>query len=460
MEEYVDTLNDEDFLKALEEAEYAGHSEQESGEEDLGASDDVSEEEGIEVAEDDESEADENEEKDDINEDTDHSEDSSEEDSDDVDTNEADDGELDDNTGEEDDTDGETDEENSQMDDSDTDTDTEQNDDENSGDTDEVDYKKQYDELLTKSTEAQVNTDKLQAFHDEVTSEFTANGKKVKGFTDPKKIIQSQQMAYGYSDKMATLKKYRPFIGSMKERGMLEDTEKFDLMMDLYDGNVEAIKSHIQKLDIDPVDLDMDKIAYDKGNHVTSNIQLALNDVLDNASNSGVKSEVERVVREQWDPDSVVELLGDAKASSDLVEHMRSGAFGAIQARIEENKLTDVSGMYAEKSDISKYKEALAELNSEYIAQQQSTQKIDAEKVEAEAKTDAVNAEKAKIETERKAKEYKAKAENEKLKADKARNKATVVSKKKSGTKTNKRVSDPMDLDDDAFASLVDGFIN
>ena len=449
----VNELSDEDFLKALEEAEYADLSD-ESEEEDLegtstevsdeAENDDEDQENGSEDNDDEDAENSEND-----DEDTDQEDEESEEDLDNVETTKADDGESDEETtGAEDNTDDDSTEENTQVKDGDTDTETKQKNDDDSAETDEVDYKKQYEELAAKA-------EKLQAFHDEVTGEFTANGKKVKGFADPKKIIQAQQMAYGYSDKMAAFKKYRPLMGPIKERGLLEDPEKFNLMMDLYDGNVEALKAHIKTLNLDPMELDMDTIQYNHGNHMTSPMELAFNDVIDNAANSGVKDQIERVVREQWDTESVVELLKSPEASADLIDHVGSGVFEAVNDRIMEKKASDVLGTFAVKPAIVQYREALAELNAEYANYEQSQNAA----AEAE-KAKAIEAEKIRIENERKAAEYKTKAEQEKLKADKARSKATTASrKKKAVVKPTKVVLDPMELSDEELTKLVDGFI-
>jgi hypothetical protein len=60
---------------------------------------------------------------------------------------------------------------------------------------------------------------KYKEFYDKVTGEFVANGRKVRGFTDPDKLIQAQQMAYGFSEKMAAFKKYKPYIKAIEDKG-------------------------------------------------------------------------------------------------------------------------------------------------------------------------------------------------------------------------------------------------
>jgi len=129
------------------------------------------------------------------------------------------------------------------------DTDTEQEADVADGETtDDVDYQKQYEELLTNSKEA-------LDFYDKVAgAKFKANGKEVEGFKDPEKLIQAQQLAYNYSAKMAGFKQYRPFMQPLKERGLLENPEKFDMIMDIVDGNTDALKKYIQDSGIDPLE--------------------------------------------------------------------------------------------------------------------------------------------------------------------------------------------------------------
>ena len=82
-----------------------------------------------------------------------------------------------------------------------------------------VNYQAKYDELLTQS-------EKARNFYDVATSQFKANGKMVKGFTDPNKIIESQQMLHGFEGKMQVFKKHKPFLRALQEQGMVEEDRK------------------------------------------------------------------------------------------------------------------------------------------------------------------------------------------------------------------------------------------
>jgi hypothetical protein len=396
-------------------------------------------------------------------EDTDHEDDLDDsEDDDDAQTNDGIDGEDQDSDEDEDELDEEDDEENTQVDDDslsadDTDdkskddesddkdsedakddTDTKTEDDDKKSDTDDIDYKKEYE--------------RFKGFYDEVTSEFKANGRTVRGFDDPKKIIEAQQMAANFSEKMAGFKQYRPYMAPLKERGILEDQTKFDLAMNLLDGDKEALKQHIKNLDIDPLDLDMDEIKYEGKRQTSSDFNIALEDLYENAERNGVKQQVNTVIGQQWDNESLVELVQDQKSAADLVDHLSSGAFDAVQDRIAEIKRADFDGRFNSLSDINQYRTAAQQLETEYqeYAKTQGTTEAPT------AQADLVAEEKAKIEKERQEAEYKAQVEQKNKQASEARKKAASVSKKKVKRKPKKKTFDPMALDDDAFAAELD----
>ena len=211
--------------------------------------------------------------------------------------------------------------------------------------TDEIDYKAFYD--------AVVNT------------EFVVNGKKTKGFADPKKIIQSQQMAGGFSEKMAGFKKYRPFMAPLKERGMLEDKAKFDLAMNLVDGDKEAIKEHLKSLKIDPLDLDMETIEYTPKPATTSEEALVLEDTMERARNAGIEDRVRDIVGKEWDDDSFKEFVTNSAVRNDLLNHIETGVYDTVQDKMLELSRLDYDGAYGDLSTVEKYRVAVRALNNE-----------------------------------------------------------------------------------------------
>jgi len=399
-------------------------------------------------------------------EDTDQEEDSE----DDEELDEADDGELDEDSEDEDD----DEEEDSLVEDYDSDDEDSDGEDEDDTDTDEVAEESEdgdtdeesEDEADTEETsdgEAQ-DTDGVdyKAFYDAVVNtEFVVNGRKTKGFADPQKIIQSQQMAGGFSEKMAGFKQYRPFMAPLKERGMLEDQTKFDLAMNLIDGDKEAIKKHLQSLEIDPLDLDMEKIEYSGKPTVASQESLVIEDVMERAKATGIEDRVRQVVGKDWDAESFQEFVSNDAVREDLLNHIETGAYDAVQDKMLEMSRLDVNGSFGAMNTISKYRAAVRELQAEQPAAQPSTPVVEPKATTPKkvAKKPTVKAEKAKIEQARKEEEYKAKAAKREAKLTQQRKKAASMSRKKAKAKPKPKF-DPLKVEGEELDNLMDFLIS
>lgn len=298
---------------------------------------------------------------------------------------------------------------------------------------------------------------RLKQFYDQIANaEFVANGKKVKGFTDPEKIIRSQQMLHGYSDRMKGFNEYRPFMKALKDNGLLEDESKFNFALSLLKGDKAAIKQHMKTLSIDPVDLELDETAYKPTNYVASKESLILEDTLQVARESGIEDKLRKTIGEQWDNESFQEFVSNPDVRQDLLEHMQSGAFDLVQDKIAEMEVLDTYGTFRNMKSTDKYRQAVQLVNKElaakrpsepermpYNAQQQAQQnnRIDAALL---AKKEA---------------EYKAQVEQKNKEADEARKKAAAISKKKATTTQTKKF-DPLALEGDDLNSFVDGLIS
>jgi len=397
------------------------------------------------------------------NEDTDQEEDS---DIDDAEPNDESDGGSQDN----DEDAEETTEENTQVDDEDEspdnkgedDTDTkDQNDandddqgDQDDNDTGEGDLQKQYEELQKKYED-------IRAFYDEVTSDFKANGKMVKGITDPAKIRQMSQMALGYSEKMAGFKPYRPFMSALKEQGILDNPEKFDFAMDLLKGNPEAVKKLIKDVGVDPVDLldesDESTQPYKAPQYRDHEATIILDDLIQSAKMQGVDDKFAQELGGQWTADgSLQSLLSNPSDAAAIINHMSNvnedgvSVYDEVQARIADKKLTDVTGLYAGKSTYEQYRIAADELAYEE-AEAQKQRSID----EIAQRAEQVELEKQRIEDERKQREYAARAEQEQRELDKKRSKATASSKPKVKAKSKPKTFDPLQLNDDELDDFL-----
>lgn len=305
--------------------------------------------------------------------------------------------------------------------------------------------------------------ERYKKFYETIANaEFNANGKKVKGFTDPDKIIQAQQMAYGFSDKMASFKQYRPYMSSLKERGMLEDPAKFNFVMDLLDGDPEALKKHLQSLKVDPLDLDMENVSYTgQKNHLTSKEELVVEDALEQAKNYGVEDKLRTTLAKEWDAESFNEFLTVPEVRRDLLEHMATGAYDLVQDRIAEMKTLDITGTFTSLKATDQYRQAVQSLTADAqrmnnSVQNRATQEASV-KPAATRPTNNKDAELAKAKAKQEA-EYKRNLEEKNRLAEEARKRATSVSKKKVST-TEQKKFDPLALEgkelDDFVMSLI-----
>jgi len=374
---------------------------------------------------------------------------------------EAGDGELDEDS----ETEEEDEEEDSLVDDdsSDDEDDDTEGEDEDSDDEDEDEADEDIDEESEDDAETEEpidgeapDTDKVdyKAFYDAVVNtEFKINGKTTKGFADPQKIIQSQQMAGGFSEKMAGFKQYRPFMAPLKERGMLEDQTKFDLAMNLIDGDKEAIKKHLQLLDIDPLELDMEKVNYAGKSNVASQASIDMEDTMARAKASGIEDRVRQVVGNDWDEESFAEFSTNAAVRDDLLSHIESGAYDAVQDKMNEMSRLDYNGTFGSMNTVTKYRTAVKELQAEQAKVPAPTPAVAPKKVVKKASS--MKAEKAKIEKSRKEEEYKAKAAKQEAKLTQQRKKAASMSKKKPKAKA-KAKWDPTEAKGEEFNELFD----
>lgn len=302
-----------------------------------------------------------------------------------------------------------------------------------------------------------------KAFYDAVVNtEFTVNGKKSKGFSDPKKIIQSMQMAGGFSEKMAGFKKYRPFMAPLKDRGMFEDQSKFDLAMNIIDGDKEAIKQHLQTLNIDPLELDMEKISYEAKPQVASEASIAVEDAVERAKNGGYEDKFRNVIGQEWDTESFNEFVQNPQVRSDLLDHMESGAYDRVMDKMSEMKRLDYNGSFGSLNSIAQYRAAVQQLQAENA--QASYRQPDPEPVvtaprPTPAKADKVKAEKEAIKKARQEAKYKKELKAKEAKIAQQRKRAASMSKKKPKSKPAPKF-DPMKVEGEELDQLMEFLIN
>lgn len=329
---------------------------------------------------------------------------------------------------------------------------------------------------------------KYKDFYEKLTNaEFTANGKKVKGFTSVEDLIRSQQMSYGFSDKMKGFKPYRPLMQPLKDKGYVDNPEKFNHMMQVMDGDKEAIKRLLSEQGIDPVeDLDLEEgVNYQAKDYTTDNITLAYSDMIDSAKEYGKAEQVSDIILNKWDDSSVQEIMASDVSRNSFVNQVNNGIFDEVQAISRRMEIQDRSGQFSALTDLEKYNEASSVYNelkgynnretgnyrdqvlNELKGGNESSYKKyeNTPKNEQTIDREAVEREKANIEKIRELEQYKQNMEAREKKRNRSRNNAASVSKRKQSG-GGKKTFDPADPDDmmklegDDLSNFLDAMMN
>jgi len=395
-------------------------------------------------------------------------------DADDTDTEDTTDGDTDTEDEEEEDPDGDVD---------DSDTDTDDTAEEESDSTDRADENDETEDLddgqeSTQEEDEQEDTttdeaveepkfdideyNRLKDFHRKVTdTEIVINGVKTKPFTDPDKILKAQQASGGLAKKFEAIKGARTVVDPLKKRGLLEDTERFDLLMKVNDGDPEAIKELLKQNEVDPMELDMDEIKYERTQEASTDVDLMFKDALEVGEQYGVKDKVANVILKEWDDksrDVFFEDSGKAQAiSSALAEQMSNGLYDRVMATATQLKSIDLEGKYSSMNAIDMYNAAAEVVNREIDAERKAAAE---EETKTKEEASKVEEEKKKLRAKREKEEYEAKAKAQEDKVNKARRKAVESTKKtKSKTTVSPKKYDPLTLEGDALEEFERGLM-
>lgn len=200
----------------------------------------------------------------------------------------------------------------------------------------EVDSGKQ--ESDTKDT-AEQNTENQEttqidykAFYETVTQDFKASGKTMPGVKEPEKFIKALQMATDYALKTAALKP------ALKRVKMLEEVSDEDLaeMLDFKKRNPEVIKKALKEANIDPLELDMDKVNYVPQVQMISDSEYDFRETVDELSKDVKFNDTRQLILSGLDAKSKELALTDTKVLKALHQEVVSGRIEQIQAKALE----------------------------------------------------------------------------------------------------------------------------
>ena len=200
----------------------------------------------------------------------------------------------------------------------------------------EVDSGKQ--ESDTKDT-AEQNTENQEttqidykAFYETVTQDYKASGKTMPGVKEPEKFIKALQMATDYALKTAALKP------ALKRVKMLEEVSDEDLaeMLDFKKRNPEVIKKALKEANIDPIELDMNKVNYVPQVQMISDSEYDFRETVDELSKDAKFNDTRQLILSGLDAKSKELALTDTSVLKALHQEVVSGRIEQIQAKALE----------------------------------------------------------------------------------------------------------------------------
>ena len=213
-----------------------------------------------------------------------------------------------------------------------------------------------------------IDETELKAVYADIFKPFKANGKEItpKSVDD---VISLMQMGANYTKKMQLMAPMKKAVESLNKAQINE--EDLNFLIDVHNGDKEAIKKLLAKHEVDPIELDMENTNYVPKNNIASDDDVEYSDVLEDIQPSLPK--IQEILTKQWDAKSKSELLKNPQLMRALHEEIEMGRFDDVQAQLEIEK---TFGRYKGKSDI----EAYIDLVSRLVAEQQSKATVETRK--------------------------------------------------------------------------------
>ena len=176
-----------------------------------------------------------------------------------------------------------------------------------------------------------------KGFYDAMMSPIKANGKDFQART-PEEAVRLMQMGANYTQKMQTIAPYRKKIQMLQNAGLLED-EKLNYLIDLSQGNKEAVKKLLKDSKLDPLDLDIDnESAYVPGNHTVSDNEVQIQTIVDDLKSTPEGMDTLRIIK-GWDQASLNEIWKTPSMMATLNEQRQNGVYDFIVKEMEHQRM-------------------------------------------------------------------------------------------------------------------------
>ena len=191
---------------------------------------------------------------------------------------------------------------------------------------------------------------------EELFKPFKANGKEIQ-VSSVEEIKTLMQQGANYNKKMLALKPHLKALRTLDKHKLLESEDTLNFLIDLNNGNPEAIRKLLKDKSIDIMDLDNSENdesskSYSPVDYHVSDNEMVLDDVLDSIEGSPAYTRTLHVITSEWDKTSTEAL---AKNPSQIVLLNKQIEHGIYDKVIKELDRVRALGQYSNLSDFDAY---------------------------------------------------------------------------------------------------------
>ena len=217
----------------------------------------------------------------------------------------------------------------------------------------------QVEEQKQEDTKEETATDTIdyKAVYDSIFKPFKANGKTIAP-RNAEDVISLMQMGANYTKKMQLMAPMKRAVESLNKDGINE--EELNFLIDIHNGDKEAIKNLLKKNEIDPIDLDIEDTKYIPKNNIASDADVEFSETLMDVESSLPK--IQEILNKTWDSKSKQLVLKDPQLMRALHQEIEMGRFDEVQQRLEIEK---TFGRYKGVSDIEAYIDLVTKMVNE-----------------------------------------------------------------------------------------------
>lgn len=236
---------------------------------------------------------------------------------------------------------------------------------------------KEQEETINEKVEEKEDTDKKESVeetstidykseYEKIFKPFKANGKEITP-RNVEDVINLMQMGANYTKKMQTISPMRKIVDSLNKAKINE--ENLNFLIDVYNGDKEAIKKLLKQHNVDPMDLDIDETNYVPKKNIISDEDVEFNNALDDIQESLPK--IQEIMKTKWDKSSQTKLLSDPRLMRALHEEIQMGRFDEVQSQLERER---IFGRYKGMSDLDAYIDIVTNMVTNKKVQSESKQ--------------------------------------------------------------------------------------